>query len=42
MKILIGLLGVCLSFHCIVCPPVKPDAKPEEGGTEGENEDQVS
>lgn len=40
MKILLGLVIVGICFHGIVCPPVKPDAQPVEGGSEPDSEDQ--
>ncbi|CAG2253519.1 NUCB [Mytilus edulis] len=39
MKKVLGLLIIGISLYGIVCPPVKPDAKPEEGGSETQDED---
>ncbi|XP_076116084.1 nucleobindin-2-like isoform X1 [Mytilus galloprovincialis] len=38
MKKVLGLLIIGISLYGIVCPPVKPDAKPEEGGSETQDE----
>ncbi|XP_052067480.1 nucleobindin-2-like isoform X2 [Mytilus californianus] len=38
MEKLLGLLIICISLYGIVCPPVKPDAKPEEGGSDTQDE----